>query len=57
MLPEELESAGDGRPEYLAVLVTPGFDWKPHYRSTIERCGYVMWREAGAGALFKRVLP
>lgn len=40
-LPEDLDRLPPAaRPRYLAVLVTPGFDWRPHYARRLESWGY-----------------
>lgn len=55
LLPEDLDAlAPAARPRYLAVLVTPGFDWRAHYGQRLAAWGYRQ-REAGAdGALFEK---
>ena len=54
-LPEEMDAmAPAARPRYLAVLATPGFDWRPGYAVKIAAWGY-RERTAGAnGAIFEK---
>lgn len=54
-LPEEMDAmAPAARPRYLAVLATPGFDWRPGYAAKIAAWGY-RERTAGAhGAVFEK---
>jgi hypothetical protein len=50
LMPEEVEAA---RPKYLAVLVTPGFDWRSNYGERLERIGYRAIAESPNGAVFE----
>jgi hypothetical protein len=53
LLPEEIDALPSGsRPRYLAVLVTPGFDWHPHYADRLAAWGYRTYAAGAHGALF-----
>ncbi|HLH19859.1 MAG TPA: hypothetical protein VKX45_21725 [Bryobacteraceae bacterium] len=54
-LPEEMDAMSPAsRPRYLAVLATPGFDWRPGYAAKIAAWGY-RERTAGTnGAVFEK---
>jgi hypothetical protein len=55
LLPEELDALPPGsRPRYLAVLVTPGFDWRSRYADRIARWNYQPRVGGASGALFER---
>jgi hypothetical protein len=55
LLPEELDAlAPAARPRYLAVLVTPGSDWRPHYAAKLSDWGYQARVERQYGALLER---
>jgi hypothetical protein len=51
LLPEEVEAV---RPRYLAVLVTPGFDWRSKYAGQLASWGYRAYVETQDGAVFQR---
>lgn len=55
-LPEELDRlAPEARPRYLAVLVTPGFEWRPKYGARIAGWGYRVASAVENGAVLERV--
>jgi hypothetical protein len=54
LLPDEVETA---RPKYLAVLVTPGFDWREKYGGLFARLGYRAIVETRDGAVLESMLP
>jgi hypothetical protein len=57
-LPEDLDAlAPDARPRYLAVLVTPGFDWRPHYAARLAAWGYRPRLETPTAALLELAGP
>jgi hypothetical protein len=55
LLPEDLDAGA--RPRYLAVLVTPGFDWHPHYAARLAAWGYRTRAETPTGAILERNPP
>jgi hypothetical protein len=55
LLPEDLDAGA--RPRYLAVLVTPGFDWHPHYAARLAAWGYRTRVETPTGAILERNPP
>jgi len=55
LLPEDLDAGA--RPRYLAVLVTPGFDWHPHYAARLAGWGYRTRVETPNGAILERNSP
>jgi hypothetical protein len=56
LLPEDLAAlAPAARPRYLAVLVTPGFDWRAHYGPQLAAWGYRAQKETATGALLQKV--
>jgi len=55
LLPEDLDAGA--RPRYLAVLVTPGFDWHPHYAARLAGWGYRTRVETSNGAILERNPP
>jgi hypothetical protein len=56
-LPEELDAMAPGaRPRYLAVLVTPGFDWRAAYGARIAGWGYRKQQEIPDGAIFEHAV-
>jgi hypothetical protein len=50
LLPEELSAA---RPRYLAVLVTPGFDWRSKYGPLLAELGYSPIAETRDGGVYQ----
>jgi hypothetical protein len=55
-LPEEMDAfSAEARPRYLAVLVTPGFDWRPKYGPRIAAWGYGVISATENGAVLQRV--
>jgi hypothetical protein len=50
-LPEEVATA---RPRYLAVLVTPGFDWRQKYLPELIGLGYRVKAEGANGVVLER---
>jgi hypothetical protein len=53
-LPEELDAmAPSARPRHLAVLVTPGFDWRAGYAARIASWAYRKQAEIPDGAIFE----
>ena len=55
LLPEDLDTLPPAdRPRYLAVLVTPGFDWRAHYGARIAGWGYRLRKDGEDGALFEK---
>jgi hypothetical protein len=50
LLPEEVAAA---RPRYLAVLVTPGFDWRAKYAQPLTALGYRTVAQCPDGALLE----
>jgi hypothetical protein len=55
LLPEDVEAMAPAeRPRFLAVLVTPGFDWRAHYAGQIARWGYTERKGGADGALFEK---
>ena len=55
-LPEEMDALpAEARPRYLAVLVTPGFDWRPKYGPRIASWGYRVSSAVENGAVLERV--
>ena len=54
-LPEDLD--GGARPRFLAVLVTPGFDWHPHYAARLAGWGYRTRVETATGAILEQNPP
>jgi hypothetical protein len=55
LLPEDLDAmASAARPRYLAVLVTPGFDWRARYGRQLAAWGYAERKEGADGALFEK---
>ena len=55
LLPEEMDALAPGaRPGHLAVLVTPGSDWRPKYAQKLAIWGYKARLETPNGAIFDR---
>jgi hypothetical protein len=55
LLPDEMEDLPAAkRPRFLAVLVTPGSDWRPRYAAKLTAWGYRSRAETQYGAVLER---